>query len=106
MVSVMCKLFFRATKQSLTPVSVLSSMDSRLGTNDRIKDWIPACAESTPRIEKKCSGGNDRPKEGPLVARGPLCSYASTVCVVTRLREQVRNGDDMVNRIPSHIATE
>ena len=22
--------------------------------------WVPACAESTPRIEKKCSGGNDR----------------------------------------------
>jgi len=24
-----------------------------------IREWIPACAESTPRIEKKCSGGND-----------------------------------------------
>src|SRR5450756_1852287 len=30
------------------------------GGNDRIKDWIPASAESTPRIGKKCSGGNDR----------------------------------------------
>jgi hypothetical protein len=23
------------------------------------KEWVPAFAESTPRIEKKCSGGND-----------------------------------------------
>ena len=34
-------------------------MDSRLRTNDRIKDWIPASAESTPHLEQKGSGGND-----------------------------------------------
>jgi len=46
-------------------------MDSRLRGNDRIKDWIPAYAESTPPStplgynnirggsEQKSSGGND-----------------------------------------------
>ena len=48
-------------------------MDSRLRTNDRIKDWIPAYAESTPRIGKKCSGGNDK-------AVG-YCTYGATMHV-------------------------
>src|SRR5664279_3263710 len=29
------------------------------GTHTSWQDWIPAYAESTPRIGKKCSGGND-----------------------------------------------
>jgi len=42
----------------LDDVEILK-LEVRLRTNDRIKDWIPACAESTPRIEQKSSGGND-----------------------------------------------
>jgi len=42
-------------------------VDSRLRTNDRIKDWIPASAESTPRLEQKGSGGmtEAQGKDGP-----------------------------------------
>jgi hypothetical protein len=29
------------------------------GAHASWQGWIPAFAESTPRIEKKCSGGND-----------------------------------------------
>jgi hypothetical protein len=65
-----------------------------------------AFLSNAPEHFSSIRGGNDRPKERPLVAQGPLCSYASTVCVVARLREQVGNGDDVVNRIPGNIATE
>jgi len=113
----------------------------KAGTHRRETDWTPACTESTPSvrpshgkkvlgaIEKKCSGGSDGVVacagkmnqepflptwkcKRPPVARGPSCSYASTVCVVARLCswehnwEHVGDGDDVVDRIPSHVAAE
>ena len=60
-------------------------MDSRLRTNDRIKDWIPASAESTPHLEQKGSGGmtegvgmtERRGNDGGHGAVGPCTSGAT-----------------------------
>ena len=42
-------------------------------TFDKIKGWIPAYAESTPRIEKKYSGGNDGGGGGIATRKVPFC---------------------------------
>ena len=67
MVSTICEFIFQVLRVILTSVSALSSMDSRLrgndgggaGTHAAVQGWIPAFAESAPRIEQKSSGGND-----------------------------------------------
>ena len=40
---------------------------AQAGTHRRGTDWIPAYAESTPRIEKKYSGGNDRLRDSRAI---------------------------------------
>jgi len=61
------------------------------GAHAMIQEWIPACAEKHPSPWTKGlggmtnAGGNDR---------------------VVRLREHVGDGDDVVNRIPGHVAAE